>query len=439
MIDTYIQQLASADAGKRREAIIALGKAGDPRALPPLLNIYKTDPDPALRELALKAGRHIKQLQSAQQSAPAQPATQVPPTSRPASTSAVRQAAPPRDLLEEEPVFEALPVTPKSSLPATLPAAQTYTPAFIEEAPPSIVEPVKRKIASENDKRLAQGKLDAAIGFRMQGNTEKALAELIAALHVDPDIATQPLAINLAAELTGIKPPNEAMASIVQQAEAVPERRNMQNIMAASSGALTDPALIGLVLDILILTVITLLFMIVVAAGVSNYVDEALKTQTYTSAVPFTNPFRSATAIAVVLGLGVASIFVTLTSVLRNGITYVVGTFMGGAGEMFKFLSATTRFQSIIFVPITIAFALAFVAPSIPAFKSAAGPLAAVGGVILVLTSLAAFIGYIIVVARAHEVNFWKGLVIVFVGGVAQNCILYLLTTALVTPTFTPR
>jgi len=437
MIDTTIQQLTSADAGKRREAIIALGKAGDPRALPALLNVYKTDPDPALRELALKAGRHIKQVQSA--ATPAVPqSAKASATVKPASAPAVRQVAPPRDLLDEEPTFEALPA---SAFALAQPAA--HPPVFVDEKPVEpLPEPEKpRKIASESEKRLAQGKLDSAIGFRMQGNTEKALAELTAAVRIDPDVATQALAINLAAELTGIKPPTDAIASIVQQAEAVPERRNMQSLMAAGSGALSDPAMIGLVLDVLILTVITLLMMLVVAAGVSNYVDEMMKTQTGTSAsmMPLTNPFRGATAIAIIVGLGVASIFFTLSSLFRNGITYVVGTFMGGAGELFKFLSATTRFQSIITVPITIAFGLAFVAPSIPALKGAAEPLAVIGLIILVLTGLISLIGYVIVVARAHEVGFFKGLVIIFVGGMAQNCVLYLLSNMLVAPAFTPR
>src|SRR5258708_334770 len=60
MFDQYLQQLVSQDAAQRRQAIIALGNSGDAQALAALANVYKTDPDPALRELALKAGRYIK-------------------------------------------------------------------------------------------------------------------------------------------------------------------------------------------------------------------------------------------------------------------------------------------------------------------------------------------------------------------------------------------
>lgn len=56
----YLDQLHSADPAARRQAIIALGKQKDPAALGALADVYQSDPDPALRELAYKAGRYIK-------------------------------------------------------------------------------------------------------------------------------------------------------------------------------------------------------------------------------------------------------------------------------------------------------------------------------------------------------------------------------------------
>src|SRR5258707_11294646 len=71
MFDQYLEQLASPDVSERRQAIIAFGKPADPRALAPLANIYKNDPDPSLRELALKAGRYLKGLTASVPSASA--------------------------------------------------------------------------------------------------------------------------------------------------------------------------------------------------------------------------------------------------------------------------------------------------------------------------------------------------------------------------------
>jgi ABC-type multidrug transport system permease subunit len=61
MLDTYLRQLSSDDPAQRREAIVALANSRDPAALKPLAATFKNDPDPALRELALKAGRYVRQ------------------------------------------------------------------------------------------------------------------------------------------------------------------------------------------------------------------------------------------------------------------------------------------------------------------------------------------------------------------------------------------
>src|SRR5258708_32075297 len=88
-----MQQLSRQDVETRRLEIIALGNSADQRAMASLANVYKTDPDPALRELALKAGRYIKRtttgsmpvVQPSQvaQAAPPQPTVTQPPQQAP--------------------------------------------------------------------------------------------------------------------------------------------------------------------------------------------------------------------------------------------------------------------------------------------------------------------------------------------------------------------
>lgn len=60
MWESYAEQLHSADPEQRRQAIIALANSRDLAALRPLAEAFQHDPDPALRELALKAGRYIR-------------------------------------------------------------------------------------------------------------------------------------------------------------------------------------------------------------------------------------------------------------------------------------------------------------------------------------------------------------------------------------------
>ena len=66
MSQSLIDQLRSPNPAQRKQAIVALAKTGDHRVLQSLAEVYRTDPVPELRELALKAGRYIQQLQPAQ-------------------------------------------------------------------------------------------------------------------------------------------------------------------------------------------------------------------------------------------------------------------------------------------------------------------------------------------------------------------------------------
>src|SRR5512145_2485405 len=62
-MEKWIAQLQHADPVKRKEAIMMVGRQRCGEALPALAHIYHHDPVPELRDLALKAGRYIKQHQ----------------------------------------------------------------------------------------------------------------------------------------------------------------------------------------------------------------------------------------------------------------------------------------------------------------------------------------------------------------------------------------
>lgn len=203
MIDQYLRQLNSNDPAERREAIIALGKSRDERALRPLSNVIKTDPDDSLRALALKAGRHIRGLDT-RITLPAPGEQPASPRSRKPSNSANL-------------VFTEL---PDIDAPAIQPLPGTLTPAFSEVPSGAIEKP--RRVPSAQDKKLAKGKLDQAIGYKMQGSNEKARASLLEALRRDPDLASDVVALNLAANVGDIKTPQEAMDVLVKEVERLP-------------------------------------------------------------------------------------------------------------------------------------------------------------------------------------------------------------------------
>src|SRR5579859_2253289 len=92
MFDSYIRQLNDADPTIRRQAIVALANLGDPRALPALATIYRNDPELTLRDLALKAGQHIKTRTGSANSVP---------TASPAPISTPRVVSMPQKALQE--------------------------------------------------------------------------------------------------------------------------------------------------------------------------------------------------------------------------------------------------------------------------------------------------------------------------------------------------
>ncbi|WP_119067081.1 HEAT repeat domain-containing protein [Aggregatilinea lenta] len=150
MIDDHLQQLNSFDPAVRRAAIIALGQSKDPAVLPALAAVYRTDPDPALREMALNAGRYVRQQGS--NSAAGQP-------------DAAGRAAP------EPPVDE---------------------------------PPAEPKNVSARDKERARGYLDTAISQHTAGQRARAIDNLGKALSVDPELAKEPFVSNLIITITGL-------------------------------------------------------------------------------------------------------------------------------------------------------------------------------------------------------------------------------------------
>ncbi len=56
------QSLRSKDPEERKKGVKALAQTGEREALRYLATIYKQDPDPGVRQLALDAGKHVKRL-----------------------------------------------------------------------------------------------------------------------------------------------------------------------------------------------------------------------------------------------------------------------------------------------------------------------------------------------------------------------------------------
>jgi hypothetical protein len=157
LINQYVQQLNSTDARIRREAIIALGKSNDPSALALLAESYRSDPDPGLRDLALKAGRYLKQ----QMGSDAQPAsTSISTTPRTKETSERLRRQVEEDEYDDPP--DELLTKPQPPRP--------------------------KRAVTPQDVTRSKGYIDAALTQNERGENGKAVKLLRQAIELNPDI-----------------------------------------------------------------------------------------------------------------------------------------------------------------------------------------------------------------------------------------------------------
>jgi len=189
-----IEQLHSPDPALRRAAIIALANAKDAAALPALAALYRSDPDPELRELARRAGRYIQQYAGAAPSAPP------PPPAPPPSYSVIAPAAAP------------------ASTGSLLELASAAPPAPAD-APP----------VSARDQEIAQRMLDIATAHHINGDKGRAIEHLGKAVSLNPLLRREPFVANLTQALTGMDVA-EALPILTH-----PDRRNA---LIASTGGL---------------------------------------------------------------------------------------------------------------------------------------------------------------------------------------------------------
>jgi hypothetical protein len=166
MIDQYVSQLDSPDAERRKQAVIALGKSGDRAALAHLSRVYKTDPNPEIRELALKAGRYLKKETEGQE-----------------SPSMMDTAS---DSMYAEP-------------------ARNESASFL---------PRDNEEVSEKDIARAKEMVELALDWHVRGQDARALDYLRKALALNPKLRRDAYTSSLAATITGMNG-DEAIASLV--------------------------------------------------------------------------------------------------------------------------------------------------------------------------------------------------------------------------------
>jgi hypothetical protein len=297
-MDQYIKQLGSKDPNVRRQAVIALGRTGDPQALPYLASVYKSDSVSEIRELALKAGRYIRQQNG---------------------------------------LGDATPVARPSGLDQAI-ADDDVTP---------------------DDERRAKEYLEAALDLQVRGNAAKAADTLAKAFTINPRLRRDTYALSLAATITG-REGSDAVNMVLTQGKAKRSTTEMlsEKAKGGAVGAATwSDAFIDLMLYALVWTGGSVVFTLFSMPRLISYVNAVAPLNPNMQAQSLMNmaaSFNVVQSIISSLTSGLWNAFWLL--VFLAIIHFCAVTILGGDGRLTNLIHKTIPVQSIAVVVMFVAF-----------------------------------------------------------------------------------
>jgi hypothetical protein len=291
MSDEITRLLRSPDPAQRRQGIMRLADARSPAALPLLADIYRSDPVPELRELALKAGRYIR--------GPAGAA----PTA--AGTSAVAPA------------------------------------------------PGRSQAVSKRDAELARIHLDAAINFHAHGDPARAVENLGKAISLNPALEKETLFANLTLSVMGL-PVASALPILVhpdRRAEFMAQvggKRKLKRKQAHGKGAekaTWDNVLIDFILFAVVLALVTMAFLVFSL----DAIEEAFEASATSVTADQLDTFYSA-SMAFLIVFAIFSAVISAFSLAIQGLAihFAATTFFGGDGTLAYLYRRMVPFQTVI-------------------------------------------------------------------------------------------
>jgi hypothetical protein len=267
-------------------------------------------------------------------------------------------------------------------------------------------KPATHKQPSKQDRDLAKGRLDAAIGLKLQGNNDKALVALADALRLNPDLASESVAINLAIGITGNSDHKEALDMVMKHAPTAKKR-------ATHHGTGSPSGLGDTVLEIAILFAVMVAVSFFLVFALSRGFDTYIQSLPTRSRVR--NPFGALAGVAFLIAALVEGGILTFMTVLTGFITYGVGVMLGGVGDVLRVVRAVVRVQAVSFVLLAIPYILFF-------FTLSSRPLIppSLLSAIIPILGLGSLIAWIMVVANAHQVSFMRGCSITILSAVVE-------------------
>lgn len=431
MFEQLVDQLKSADAAERREAIIGLGKLADPRALSHLAQVYKTDSDPALRELAAKAGRHINKLSKAATPDVAResPAEATPARRLPDILAAYTKPPEPEAVAESASKTAEVSRPPRSNLPDILsaytkpaaPPLSTPTPAPptlpVKAEPPEIELPPIRPVSPQR-RETARRRLNNAFAYKLKDDDHNAMVELAKALSLDPELRDDNSAQGLAASLVGGNG-KDSLKIIMQRVAAEPPKPKAK----AFDAEVLDVAIAALVL-FGVTAVFSLILIYLIAGAVLAILPKLAQSE------PDVAALQTALAnlrLQDILPEVLRQAFLTMASTLfQIIIIYGVGTFMGGTGVVTRFLSILMFVSAAIYVLLSVALGALIIGISSGRLSTLVTT-SQIALLLVIVSLLGGFVAEVYLTARIQKFSLAKAFGSVLVGSAAAGFIAGLL------------
>jgi hypothetical protein len=206
-----LQRLKHPDPAVRRQAIIEAGRSLDLAAMPALRDVFQHDPDPALRDLARKAGLNIREKASAAPPPPARPAIEEPDLDRLTAVPATpRRTSLPGSEIDDPDIAVIMSAASTGFIPPDVkaeplfPQAEAAPAAPAEEAHVGPVRGRKYTVSPENVKR-AKHYTEQALSQAEDRQNDKAMNSLAQAISLNPNLVNDAYYMNVAARVTNLE------------------------------------------------------------------------------------------------------------------------------------------------------------------------------------------------------------------------------------------
>lgn len=429
MIDQWLTQLQHNDPAKRREAVLALGKLADARALPHLAQLYMTESDPTVRELVAKVGKHIQQraderkrrtdeLPHVPPFAPDDSLLTTPSHPAPPAPKPPKASAPPLHTIPAPPPRYTPP--PANDIPdpdefySLTPAVAAPKPAAKVKSAPPPDRPV-----SDRDRERARNLLQSAYSYQASGDSANALVSLAKALRLDPDLAQQSSAVGLASALVGGSG-RESIALVLQRAE--------RDDLKLAKAPIVDSDLVDALIAAAVLFVVIVFFSVALIYGLAIFafqVNAALFGTTI-SAADLQRELADFT-LQTLLPETMRNTSVTiLTTIINLMIVYWVGTNMGGVGSVVRYLKVMLSLYIVSYLLLLAGLGL-IIFGALSGNQSTLETFIPLGAYTLIGAVLVFLVGQIYLTMRVQEFGFVNAIASVFVGGFVSAIVLNIL------------